>query len=94
MSRVIFRSVFPQNLKLITFDATGTLLQFRKDPADVYLEFGTKYGFSPDRENLRKSFRQQWSKLSKSDENFGSCWQSWWKQFVIGTFKVSFFFLL
>jgi len=76
------------SLKLITFDATGTLIQFRKPPVKVYMEFALKYGIHTDEVRLKNSFRKQWKELNAIQPHFGICWKSWWTEFVVKTFKV------
>lgn len=78
-----------QNLKLITFDVTGTLLQFRRPPFQVYLDLGQKYGITGvDPEVLKASFKKQWKLMNVNHPHFGNCWKTWWTDFVVGTFKV------
>ncbi|CAL8113555.1 unnamed protein product [Orchesella dallaii] len=76
-----------QNVKLITFDVTGTLLAFRKPPFDVYLDFGKKYGVSCERDSIKASFKAQWKKMNVEQPHFGTCWEAWWTEIVMRTFK-------
>ena len=77
------------SLKLITFDVTGTLLKFRKPPVQQYVDFGRKYGVTVDEERIKLAFKQQWKEMNEKSPNFGTCWRSWWTEFVVNTFRVS-----
>lgn len=78
------------SLKLITFDVTGTLIQFKGDLAQDLVEIGEKYGIATvTLDQVGEATKIQWKLQSESDPHFGTCWKSWWTEFVIGTFEVS-----
>lgn len=77
-----------RNIKLVTFDVTGTLLAFRKPPFDIYREFGEKYGIHCERERIIESFKKQWKEMNLEKPHFGTDWKAWWTEYVIRTFKV------
>ncbi|CAG7651925.1 unnamed protein product [Allacma fusca] len=78
-----------KDLRLITFDVTGTLLKFRKPPAQQYMEIGLKHGVTANEERMKHAFKKQWIEMNESQPNYGTCWRSWWTQFVIKTFQDS-----
>lgn len=81
-----------QAVKLITFDITGTLLTFKKPPLEIYGDFGKKHGIHCDLDSLKTSFKTQWKRMTQEKPHFGSCWEDWWTQIVIGTFQVCIYF--
>jgi REG-2-like HAD superfamily hydrolase len=73
---------------LITFDVTGTLLKFRKSPVELYAECGARHGvIVQNQEKLKEAFKQQWKFMNSEMPNYGTCWRTWWTEFVIGTFR-------
>ncbi|ODM94073.1 hypothetical protein Ocin01_12602, partial [Orchesella cincta] len=76
-----------ENVKLITFDVTGTLLAFRKPPFDIYMDFGKKYGVTCERDLIKASFKAQWKQLNAEQPHYGKCWEAWWTEIVMRTFK-------
>jgi hypothetical protein len=86
--RAVSRNMSIKTLKFVTFDATGTLLQFRKPPTKIYADFALRNGLNVDEIRLERAFKSQWKKLNLDEPHFGSCWNSWWVKFVTGTFKV------
>lgn len=80
-------------LRLITFDVTNTLLQFRSAPGKQYGEIGAMYGVLADNNSLSANFKAHWRKMNQEHPNFGLNtglgWQNWWKMIVKGTFKDS-----
>lgn len=81
-------SFHPEQIKLITFDITGTLLAFRKPPFQIYSEFGRKFGLDSDSEYLKVAFKNEYKKMSVEEPHFGRDWRNWWIQLVIRTFQV------
>lgn len=78
-------------LKLLTFDVTDTLLQFKTPPAKQYGRVGALYGISCDTNSLATNFKQHWHRMQKEHPNYGLVsgigWEQWWKEIIIGTFK-------
>lgn len=87
----IMSKVNLNRFKLITFDVTGTLLQFRRSPGKQYNEIGTLYGVESDTTILSKNFKEVWRKMVKEHPNFGKksgiTWEKWWEKVVFGTYK-------
>ncbi|KAG6446960.1 haloacid dehalogenase-like hydrolase domain-containing protein 3 [Manduca sexta] len=79
-----------QGIKLVTFDATNTLLKFRIPPWHFYTIVARDHGFkgSPDdvKTKMKDSFKLMWEK----HPNFGKdtiTWEGWWRQLVKLTLK-------
>lgn len=82
--------ILTQNLKkfrLITFDATDTVVRFSKPPSVQYKETAEHYGISTlNEEKLMTSFKPCFRELAQQYPNFGSGsnidWKDWWTQLV------------
>ena len=78
-------------VKLVTFDVTGTLLQFRTSVYEQYAQAGKKFGIAADPEILKSNFKEEWRRLSEKHPNYGRftglLWEGWWVNMVKGTFK-------
>ncbi|XP_018915456.2 rhythmically expressed gene 2 protein [Bemisia tabaci] len=79
-----------RKLKLITFDVTGTLLNFKIPVGKQYAEAGSKYNVHVDSDLLNDAFLKSWKHMNETHPNYGySCnmtWESWWHQLVQRTF--------
>ncbi|WBW74516.1 HAD superfamily hydrolase [Schizosaccharomyces osmophilus] len=60
-----------RKLKLITFDAFGTLLQLAKPVPFTYYETAQKYGISATLEEIKKNSDRAFAELSKTHKNGG-----------------------
>lgn len=78
-------------LRLITFDVTDTLLQFKNSLGKQYSEIGALHGVICDKKALAANFKTHWYQLKKEHPNFGRStgigWEEWWKLIVFRTFK-------
>lgn len=78
-------------LRLVTFDVTETLLNFRVPPAEKYVEVGAQFGVSVDAKAINANLKKQWRYMSSRHPNFGQStglgWERWWKQLVNQTFQ-------
>lgn len=77
-------------LKLITFDATGTIIRPKKSPGVIYAEVGEKFCVESDINQLNANFKSQWKLMCKKHPIFGKNgigWEQWWKKIVRGTFN-------
>lgn len=79
-----------KGIKLVTFDATNTLLKFRVPPWEHYAVVARDHGFAGTPDDLKcrllDSYKIMWSKYP----NFGKSkinWENWWRQVVTLTFK-------
>ncbi|VEN64034.1 unnamed protein product [Callosobruchus maculatus] len=79
-------------LRLITFDVTGTLLQFRRTIPEQYGHVGAFYGIQVDRGKLTANFKKHWERMTDEHPNFGLKtglgWENWWRTlFVITSYE-------
>jgi REG-2-like HAD superfamily hydrolase len=78
-------------LRLVTFDVTETLLNFRIPPSEKYAEIGAQFGVTVDPNVISANFKKHWQYMSASHPNFGQGtglgWDKWWKLIVIKTFQ-------
>lgn len=77
-------------IKLITFDATNTLLKFRVPAWQYYTLVARDYGFTGNEDfvkgRLNDSYKTMWDKFP----NFGRSlisWEEWWTEVVRKTFE-------
>ena len=77
--------------RLITFDVTGTLLNFSRNPVVLYMEEAEKRGFKTDLKLLSNNFKQSWIEQNERFPCFGARhqmhWTEWWTKLVIKTFE-------
>lgn len=78
-------------IRMVTFDVTGTLLQFRSPIYEIYAQAGQRHGIDADPAVIKKNFREQYAKMSAAHpifgRNTGLGWAQWWKNVVIETFR-------
>lgn len=77
--------------KLVTFDVTDTLLEYRMDPGSQYAEAGCMFGVHCEPAQLSANVKKQMKTMSKLYPNFGKThnmpWQNWWRTVVFNSFK-------
>lgn len=77
--------------RLVTFDATNTILKFTANIGKTYSDIGEKHGVKCDANELTESFKHQFKKMSSENPHFGCTdgisWQNWWRSVVFQTFK-------
>lgn len=79
--------------KLISFDATGTLVSLRHSPGTLYEQVAREdFGYTGlDIKSLDKGFKRNFKALSTEYPNYGKAhdlhWRSWWSLLVQRTFK-------
>ncbi|XP_069705631.1 rhythmically expressed gene 2 protein-like [Periplaneta americana] len=82
-----------KRLRLVTFDVTETLLNFRTSPAEKYAQVGAQFGVHVDPGEITSNFKQQFRGMSVSHPNFGYKtglgWEKWWKQLIRRTFEAT-----
>ncbi|XP_077300250.1 rhythmically expressed gene 2 protein-like [Arctopsyche grandis] len=79
-----------KTIKLVTFDVTRTLLQFRIPPGSRYAEIATSYGISVDSTRVSKKFKSSYQQTSQVYPNFGKNtvgWEQWWTLVIKKTFE-------
>lgn len=79
-----------QGIKLVTFDATNTLLKFKVPPWQYYSIVARDYGFKGTSEILKSRMKDSFKVMEERHPNFGKggvTWENWWKQLVKLTFR-------
>ncbi|XP_072930958.1 rhythmically expressed gene 2 protein-like [Epargyreus clarus] len=77
-------------LKLVTFDATNTLLKFRVPPWQYYAIVAREHGFQGTDNDIKNCLLDSYKVMLKKYPNFGRTtisWENWWTQIVKMTFK-------
>jgi len=79
--------------RLITFDVTNTLIQFRSTPGKQYGELGAYFGTRCNTDELAINYKSNWYKMNRAHPNFGRNsklgWQNWWRELISNTFQQS-----
>lgn len=78
-----------RGIKLVTFDATNTLLKFRKPPWQYYADVGRDYGFKGTGDDIKDRLLDSFNVNWKNYPNFGKnvmSWEDWWRNVVKSTF--------
>lgn len=73
------------NLKLITFDATNTLIKFRLPPWQLYINVAKDHGFYGTEDDVRNKMLESYKLMCKTHPNYGKTsigWEKWWSQLV------------
>ncbi|CAG4941858.1 unnamed protein product [Colias eurytheme] len=82
--------MFPNKIKLVTFDATNTLLKFCTSPWDYYSKVASEQGYKVTEDVIKDQFFKSYRVLSKDYPNFGRGtihWDNWWRRIVHATFS-------
>lgn len=77
-------------IKLVTFDATNTLLRFRMLPYDYYAVVARSHGFKGTGVDIKNQFLCSYKELTKQHPNFGKdsiSWERWWTRLIEMTFQ-------
>lgn len=77
-------------IKLVTFDATNTLLRFRMLPYDYYALVARSHGFKGTGVDIKNQFLRSYRELTKRHPNFGRdsiSWERWWTSIIEMTFE-------
>lgn len=72
-------------IKLVTFDATNTLLKFRVPPWEYYALVARDYGFTGGEDEIKSKFKESFKVMWEKHPNFGKntiSWQDWWRKVV------------
>lgn len=83
---------FVHNLRMFTFDATGTLIKFRIPPPLQYAHVGKLHGIHVNGQDISSHFKICWKKMNLEYPNFGKSnlgWEKWWHELVCRTFQAS-----
>lgn len=77
-------------IKLITFDATNTILKFKIPPWDHYALVARNYGFTGTGMDIKDQMLQSFKFMERKYPNFGKgdiTWRVWWQKLIQLTFK-------
>ena len=79
-----------QMIRVVTFDAAGTLIRLVKPPGTTYAESAQAFGYQLDAEKLQIAFRAAWKCLAPPEETPGPSPdddRGWWKELVKRTMR-------
>lgn len=79
-----------KGIKLITFDATNTVLRFRAPPWRFYAVVARGHGYAGTEEMIRGRLLDSYKLMWEQYPNFGRSvlgWEEWWTQVVKKTFE-------
>ncbi|CAH1647331.1 unnamed protein product [Spodoptera littoralis] len=79
-----------RGIKLVTFDVTNTLLQFKVPAWQYYAIVAQDYGFKGNEEQVKAKFIKSFQIMREKHPNFGRKsieWEEWWTQVVSMTLK-------
>lgn len=82
-----------QGIRLVTFDATNTLLKFRVSPWIHYTHVARQYGFKGTEQQVHQRFYENYKLVWSFYPNFGSDsigWRTWWTHVIKRTFRQNF----
>ncbi|CAH0577707.1 unnamed protein product [Chrysodeixis includens] len=75
-----------RGMKLVTFDVTNTLLNFRLPPWQYYITIAKTYpGYTGSDDDVKTKFRQNFKNMWIEYPNFGKSsiqWENWWRKVV------------
>jgi putative hydrolase of the HAD superfamily len=72
-------------IRVVTFDAAGTLIRLTKPPGATYAESAHAFGYQLDPERLQTAFGAAWKSLAPPAETQGPSpddGRGWWKELV------------
>lgn len=79
-----------QMLRVVTFDAAGTLIRLVRPPGVIYTEVARLFGFSLDPERVQEAFRTTWRSFAPPAESIGPVPdddRDWWRELVLRTME-------
>ncbi|XP_044733070.1 rhythmically expressed gene 2 protein-like [Chrysoperla carnea] len=80
-----------KNIRLITFDVTGTLLKFRNSPGREYANIGNLHGIKCTEQDLNNKIKATIKNLNKTHPNYGKFsgigWEKWWHKVIQSAFE-------
>jgi putative hydrolase of the HAD superfamily len=79
-----------QMIRVVTFDAAGTLIRLIQPPGMTYAESARAFGCDLDPERLQAAFRVAWQSLAPPEEWAGprpNDDRGWWKELVSRTLR-------
>jgi putative hydrolase of the HAD superfamily len=77
-------------IRVVTFDAAGTLIRLVQPPGATYAESARAFGYDLDPKKLQAAFRAAWQSLAAPEESEGprpDDDRGWWKELVTRTLR-------
>jgi putative hydrolase of the HAD superfamily len=84
-NRQISITVTPLMIRVVTFDAAGTLIRLLHPPGQVYSEIALQFGFQLDPVRVQNAFKMVWSSFPPPAQSDGPCPdddRGWWRDLV------------
>ena len=79
-------------IRVVTFDAAGTLIRLRKPPGATYADCALSFGYELDPERVQAAFKMAWQTVVPPEESAGPRGdddRGWWKALVNRTMQVA-----
>jgi len=79
-------------LRVVTFDAAGTLIRLVRPPGLIYAEVARLFGFNIDPDRVQEAFRNTWGTFAPPTESAGPLPdddRDWWRGLVVRTMEVA-----
>jgi putative hydrolase of the HAD superfamily len=79
-------------MRVVTFDAAGTLIRLVRPPGAIYAEVAQLFGFSLDPDRVQKAFRSTWGTFAPPTEFAGPVPdddREWWRGLVVRTMEAA-----
>jgi putative hydrolase of the HAD superfamily len=77
-------------IRVVTFDAAGTLIRLIRPPGMIYAESARLFGYNLDPDRVQDAFRITWKTFSPPPESEGPSPdddQGWWRELVARTME-------
>jgi putative hydrolase of the HAD superfamily len=79
-------------MRVVTFDAAGTLIRLVRPPGVIYAEVAQLFGFSLDPDRVQEAFRSTWGTFAPPTECAGPVPdddREWWRGLVVRTMELA-----
>jgi putative hydrolase of the HAD superfamily len=79
-------------IRVVTFDAAGTLIRLVHPPGLVYSQIARRFGYSLDPDRVQDSFRTTWRTFAPPAETSGPLPdddRNWWRELVVMTMETA-----
>jgi putative hydrolase of the HAD superfamily len=79
-------------IRVVTFDAAGTLIRLVRPPGAIYSETALLFGYSLDPNRVQEAFRTTWKAFApppESAEPLADDDKNWWREFVAETMETA-----
>jgi putative hydrolase of the HAD superfamily len=79
-------------IRVVTFDAAGTLIRLVRPPGAIYAETALHFGYSLDPDRVQEAFRTTWKTFAPPSESAvpgPDDDKDWWREFVAETMETA-----